>query len=174
MPGPIAVHPSGNLLYLGRILPSKISVLDLLSETVSTNVTLDDYPTSIVIDPSGTAAYVVSSTSIKKIDVYRNTVTAEFSISDNPTAIAIEPSGRYAYVTNGFLNTVSKIDLTDFTEVGSVRVGEYPNSIAIDSSGQIAFVISGFDSTLSKIDKQLILISHRIKSFSIRREISDT
>ncbi|MGZ8194563.1 MAG: beta-propeller fold lactonase family protein [Methylosarcina sp.] len=146
-----------------------VSVIDTATNTVTTTIPMDFYPTSVAITPDGTRAYVANQgfpANVAVIDTDTNsptynTVVTTIPISDlNTTAVwgmAITPDGALAYVTKGSEDSVSVIDTdtnspTFNTVVATIPIGDSPTAVAITPDSKHAYVTNWTDGTVSVID----------------------
>jgi YVTN family beta-propeller protein len=105
--GPIglALHPSGNRLYVGHIgslaqSVSMVSVVDLDANAVTATIPLGTRPALVVLNAAGTRLYVgnVESDSISVVDTANNAVLATIAINQSPTGLDLHPDESRLYV----------------------------------------------------------------------------
>ena len=127
--GPIAVHPSGKFVFVGRVLNQPEDGVDVFKVNVDGSLTLipgspfatQEDPGSLAIDPSGRYLYAASNTS-NAIDAFAIDATsgALTPLSGSPYAVAsgacstlpgtgsiVDPFGRFIYTADGFANAIS-------------------------------------------------------------------
>ena len=165
IPRTLVVDPSGRFLYVGHEVSNLIDVADRVTTfaidaatggltRVGTDVTVEDGPYSVSVDPTGRFAYVVNTDSdtltTLAIDAPTGlpTVVAGGIVLPNfPLVGTFAPSGRFAYVANSAVHTVrtysvSPIDGTPTMVGNDVVAGTTPLSIAIHPNGRFAYVAS--------------------------------
>ena len=135
-------------------IPGFVSVIDTITKTVVSKVTVGIYPERIVITPNSHYAYVTNykSHTVSVIDTYSNNVTATVKVSGQPSDIAITPDGFYAYVaiSNG-TNIINVIDTYSNRVVNNVTV-DTPTKIAITPNGLYAYVTGSDQDIVSVIE----------------------
>jgi YVTN family beta-propeller protein len=111
-PGPIAVTPDGQHAYVVNDcspadrtsgVPGSVTVLDLASNSVSTNISVGNCPNAIVVGttPNGVRAYVANnSSSVSVIDVATNTVLPSITTPAPAVDVALTPDGTTLYVAS--------------------------------------------------------------------------
>lgn len=159
-PWSIAVHPSGNWVYVSVNQRSTVAQFTIgsdgtLSPMTPSTVAAGAYPDTVAIDPSGKFAYV-SNGDANSVSQYTIDPTSGALSPSNPPAVAtgrnawfvtVEPKGRYAYVSSYDDGTVSQyaIDpttgtLSPLTPPTVSTGGTMAAGIAVDPSGQYAYV----------------------------------
>jgi len=108
-PERIAVHPSGNFVYVPNMGTSNLSVYSVNSAdgwlTPGTPVALGAGPHGIAIDPNGTYLYVCSQNAdqlqVFSIDPGTGALSVVQSISTGvqPSSCVVDPLGRFLFVT---------------------------------------------------------------------------
>lgn len=146
----VALHPSSTLLYtLGRdthIVQAFMRNPASGELTAGPTLTLDDPPTAIAFNRSGTAAYISVDRDSDNVRVYDvNAITGAlafrktFSAGDGPIAITVDAAGAYAYVANTRSSnvTVFSIDAAtgDLGKLQTVSGGSAPQELRIDPTG---------------------------------------
>lgn len=116
-------------------------------------------PTGIVVNSSGSLAYVTDtgSNAVIVINVATNSIVARIPVGNVPTAIAISPDNQYLYTVNynngQYAGTLSKINTITNQVVGNpVPVGNGPWSITLTRDGSRIYVANRYDKTISVID----------------------
>jgi len=166
-PGPIAVLPSNQFLYVANRTDNTISSFKIDSQIGSlTEVTPRKAtglsPNSMVMDSGGkylfTANQVSSDISVFSIDSSTGALTeasgSPFPTARNPVSIAVNPAGTFVYVVNSDLELVfgyavgaagalQPVPGTQFT-VGAGAFG-----IQVDPSGKFLYVANSTDNTVS-------------------------
>ncbi len=142
-----AQNPTQNRTYAINQYDKTVSVIDTnpnsatFSKVVST-INLASSPTDIVLNSTGTRAYVSmnGNASVAVIDTQAMTVITNVQVGSTPTGIAISPDNSRVYVTNGGSSTVSVIDTALNKEISRITVGSQPNGVAVSPDGQRLYV----------------------------------
>lgn len=122
----------------------------------SNTISVGSGPTDVVVNPTGTTAYVTNYTSgtVSEIDLATGVVTT-INVGTNPTSIAIDPTGTFAYVTNydnpGTGTDVTRILLSDRSTT-TISGFNGPRFVVFASTGNRAYVSNQTGSTVSVIN----------------------
>lgn len=172
----VAVHPSGNFLYVANHDAASISAYAIDPVTGSLTATPGspfvgggvgnptENPSALAIDPSG-KYLLVAEAGIASVAVYTiNQTTGDlaelanspFASGGVPISVAIESHGKFAFVANDGDNDVSAYALDPATGTltpvpGSpFLAGGSPESVATDASGKFVYVANtGGHATIS-------------------------
>jgi YVTN family beta-propeller protein/cysteine-rich repeat protein len=121
--------------------PSTVSIIDVATNTVTTEIPVSYGPVAIIITPDGSSAYVVNlaSYNLSVIDTRTNQVTATLHVGEYPQAAAISPDGGALYVMDGNSDKVSIVD-TATNVVESFFRASARGNIAITPDGAFLYV----------------------------------
>ncbi len=169
----VTVHPSGKFAYLatasgtpgsaGNVsmftINATTGALTSIGTVAAGTINAEPAPISIVVDPTGTFAYVVNSgsndVSMYSINATTGILTSIGSIAAGtiPLSVAVDPTGKFAYVTNFQSNDVSMYTINAttgaLTSTGMIAAGSNPTSIAIHPSGKFAYVTNSGSNDVS-------------------------
>ena len=149
----VAVSVDAKSLYVTRPLDNTLSVVDIASRTVTTNISLYGWPASMSLFSSQVyAANRVSSGLVSVVDAVTNASLSPLRVHGSPTDIAVAPDGASAYVTSSGANCVSVIDVPHGTVPESIRVADRPGAVAVSPNGRLVYVASSGSDTISVID----------------------
>lgn len=149
LPGGIAVHPTGNFLYVANQLSDTLSVINTGTNTVTSTIAVGSQPAEVAMHPSGSFVYVTNSGSntVSKIDTATNTVVATISVQQTPIGIAIGgPSVKIVTI--------------------DIKPGSFPNNINLSAAGVIPVAIfsaPAFDAPAEIDPESLTLAGARVK-----------
>jgi 6-phosphogluconolactonase len=121
------------------------------------------FPSSVVVDPSGTFAYVANGNAPGSAgSVFMYTINATtgaltsigtIATGTGPVSVAVDPAGKFVYVTNSNSNDVSMYTINAttgvLTPIGMVAAGLSPTSIAIHPSGKFVYVTNSTSNDVS-------------------------
>src|SRR5208283_606641 len=129
-------------------------IINTTTNTVTATVNIENYPSGIVVNPTGTRAYVTNmiSNNVSVIDTTTNTVTATVTVGSGADGIAVNPDGTRAYVTNEYNNNVSVIDTATNNVTATVNVGFQPIGVAVTPNGKKVYVVNSGSNSVSIID----------------------
>ncbi|PRY51643.1 serine/threonine-protein kinase [Geodermatophilus tzadiensis] len=158
-PGFLAVAPDGRYAYIAHRTQGVISVLDLTSRTVSSQIRIDAGPPQfITFSPDGSRAYVTvyddpnSVHAVVFVDTTTNAVLQTVEVGLRPYAPATSPDGRLLYVPLHNEGRVQVVDTTTGEAVGSYAVAENPHWIAVSADGRRAWTANHESGVLSVLD----------------------
>ncbi len=156
----LAFHPSGSMIYATEYVSSgnaSVKVIDASNTQLIDSIPLSDHPRQIVINSTGTRAYIthtggaIQYDSVSVIDLTNNSVVTSIPLPDVVDNLAINSSGSRVYVSDH--GNVYAIDTSTNTIVDTINlVGNYVNDIAINDSGSKVYVTLYNDNTVSVID----------------------
>ena len=138
------------------------------------SINVGDFPIGVVINPSGTIAYVTNydSDSVSVINLTNNVVTNTIVVGDNPFGVVINPAGTIGYVTNALSDSVSVIDLINNVVTTTIAVGNGPVNLAINPAGTFAYVSNLGAGTVSVINLSTNSVAVTISGFNSPRGIA--
>ena len=174
-PTAIAVHPSGNLLFVtnNNNNASTLGTVSVVSIQTTGSLTQIGSPVSLVLNPQalalnapGTVVYVANkgSNSISAFSVDQN--TGDLTPINNqpfltgagtaPSSVAVSPGGQFLYVANSGTGTIGLFPIDPVTGVLSlpstipmISTGAKPQFIRIDPAGRTLYAT---DSILNLVD----------------------
>lgn len=163
-PSGVAITPDGKFAYVnnygapagvGSGNGTTVSVVNLITDTIISTITVGLAPAALTVSPDGKFVYVINyvdgnpnTGTMSIIQTSNNTVVDTVLGLFGPFGIALTPNGKYAYVTNfgsnnfaPFGTTVSVIELKQARQiVATIDLGIQPAGIAIEPSGHFAYV----------------------------------
>ncbi|SDC00696.1 serine/threonine protein kinase [Geodermatophilus telluris] len=158
-PGFLAVAPDGRYAYIAHRAQGVLSVLDLTSGTVSSQIRIDAGPPQFVtFSPDGSRAYVTvyddanTVHAVVFVDTTTNAVLQTVEVGLRPYAAATSPDGRLLYVPLHDEGRVEVVDTATGEAVDSYVVPENPHWIAVSADGRRAWAASHESGVLSVLD----------------------
>lgn len=165
-PVSIAVNSISHRIYVANYYGSTVSVIDGVSDTVTSTVVTGDFtvPIAVVANPIAipARAYVANfwSNAITVIDESTNAATATVPSNGvhagGPRALALNPSGPNPklYVADYGSGLVTVLDALDYHQIAAVPVGGSPRALGIFSSlpRTRVYVANRASNTVSIID----------------------
>jgi YVTN family beta-propeller protein len=173
-PVSVAVDPSGKFAYVpngGGLVPNNLAMYTINATTGAltsvgtiTAGTAGTGPVSVVVDPSGKFAYVVTESDTRgsagNVSMYTINATTgaltsigTIAAGTGPVSVVVDPSGKFAYVTNFSSNDVSMYSIDGatgtLTPIGTIAAGQSPTSIAVHPSGKFAYVTNSASNDVS-------------------------
>jgi len=131
----IAITPDGKLALIPRAQAQTLAVIDTTSLTVVGTIPLGPFAEGIVIEPTGTFAYVgMGIQTVAVVDIAARTVVATIDLDFSklgPTDLAVTPNGQVVYVatqdwylkaldpkTNTLIATLDRSSGTQLNDIG--------------------------------------------------------
>src|SRR3989337_4514451 len=142
--------PDNSKVYVTNLRRDSVSVIDVLTDRVITEIPVGRAPSAIAITPDGSKAYVSNigtlpaepGNTVSVIDIETDTVIATVTVGFLPVAISITPDGSKAYVANSLSITGSVINVSMDEVITTVPVGFGPLGLAITPNGLNLYVVN--------------------------------
>lgn len=134
-PASVAVHPSGNYLFVANSRSNNVSVIinpfSNLPAVAGSPFATGLGPISVAVDPLGRFVFIVNqlseTVSAYAIDQNSGKLTAisgsPFIVGSNPTSATVDISGNFLYVTNGGDGTISAFSIDPISGMLSPLAG---------------------------------------------------
>lgn len=151
----VSFTPDGAFVYVTNQTANSVSKIEVSSNTLIENISVNDGPLGVAVSPEGDFIYVANlfSNSVDVIDASNDTVIASVSACGVPRGIAFTPDGAFAYVTCGLDDTVVVINVATQSLVGApIVVGASPIGIAMAPDATHAYVTNVAGNTVSVIN----------------------
>lgn len=154
----VAIDSAGAYAYVLDVSLSRMSKIDLVTDSVVHTPIPGLEPNGIALNPAGTFAYVshysdtLQAGVLSKIDTSSGSIVASIPVGEGYMgAVAINAGGTLAFVVDNSGNTVAKVNLSNFRKAVSIAVGISPWGIALNPTGTFAYVANTTSGTVSKI-----------------------
>lgn len=149
MPEIVTITPDGSKVLVGDYSRSTFTVLDTVTGTRSSPITVGDQPGAIVISSDGTKAYTFGNNGEHKvsvIDLTTNTISNSFNLGVpfGPSGLALSPDGTKIYVTtNSWTDNNRQLQVfsaIDYSLIQSVIIGDQTNGVSVSIDGSKIYV----------------------------------
>lgn len=153
LPIGVAVHPSGNPVYVA--LSNGVAIFDTVANAVTGVISVGNRPFGLALSPSGQLLYVSNqfSNTVTVISTATHTQEGEVAVGQSPQGIAVNADGSRVYVANRDSNNVSVIDTSTNTLAGlDIPVGPSPYGVQMSADGRFVYVANSGNRTVSVID----------------------
>lgn len=154
----VAIDSAGAYAYVTDVSSSRMSKIDLVTDSVVHIPIPGLEPNGIAIDPAGAFAYVshysdtLEKGVLSKIDASSGSIVASIPVGEGYMgAVAINSGGTFALVADNSGGTVAKVNLTNYQKAATFTVGNSPWGIALSPAGTFAYVANTTSGTVSKI-----------------------
>jgi YVTN family beta-propeller protein len=158
-PGYLAIAPNDRYAYIAHRAEGVVSVLDLTSLSVSTQIPIEAGPPQFVtFSPDGSRAYVTvydeanTVHAVAFIDTATTKVLQTVDVGLRPYAPEVSPDGTRLYVPLHNEARVQVLDTTSGEQVGSYPVPENPHWIAVSADGGRGYTANHESGVLSVLD----------------------
>lgn len=127
-----------------------VSVIDLASGTVTTEIEMGLHPSGMALSPDGTRLYVANANSdtVSVIETATDTVAQTLDakpmeslpFGSAPNALCVSPDGTTLYIANGGNNLLGVLDLASGKMRGLIPTGWYPGAVETTNDGNMICV----------------------------------
>jgi len=150
----VSVSPDGQYAAVTRPNENSISVIDLTTYEISTNIATGSFPNYSVFSPDSTRLYISNAgdNTVAVVDVKGWGIETAFAVGSSPEHVVLSKDGKTLYVNNVDDGTVSVVD-TETGQVGkAILVGSTLHGIDLSEDGSKLFVASLGDDKIAQID----------------------
>jgi DNA-binding beta-propeller fold protein YncE len=154
----VAIDSAGAYAYVLDVSLSRMSKIDLVTDSVVHTPIPGLEPNGIALNPAGTFAYVshysdtLQTGVLSKIDTTAGSIVASIPVGEGYMgAVAINAGGTFAFVVDNSGSTVAKVNLSNYRKAVSFAVGISPWGSALNPTGTFAYVANTTSGTVSKI-----------------------
>lgn len=162
-PAGVGVNPITNRIYVANryvndqgyfIGPGTVSVIDGVTDVVTTDVPVGGTPHSVAVNPVTNRVYVTDNmtNSVFVIDGGTNAIVTPISVGQNPIGIDVNPITNLIYVANRFSNTVTIIDGTTNAVLNTIPLGNLPTDVAVNPVTNRVYVTNDGVAEISVLD----------------------
>ena len=137
----IAVTADGSLLLVVNPDSNSLSLVDPVSRTALSEITVGVDPRTVAVDDAGTVAYVANrgTGTVTVIDLAARAAIATIPVGRAPWGVVVSPDGRYAYVALTGAGQIAVLDTTALTVTQVISVGNQPAGLAISDDGRTLY-----------------------------------
>jgi YVTN family beta-propeller protein len=153
-PEALSFNPAATKLFVQTGGSNSITVIDPITNTIITVITVGTGPFQMAFNSDGTKLYVTNTgtNKVSVIDPNANTVIGAISVGSVPGNIAFDLSGTNLYVCNTGSSNVSVINPISDTVIATIPVGSSPGQLAFDPSSTQLYVGNFASQNISVID----------------------
>ncbi|MGO4693837.1 Ig-like domain-containing protein [Paenibacillus sp. 2TAB26] len=150
---PIAMALVGNDLYVTS-RSGKLTIIDIISETVVKEITIEGELYGLSVNPSGTKVYVANLVTnfVNIIDTSSKTHEADILVGSKTTATEVSPDGSKIFAAHGYNDSVSVINAATLKVDATINVDANPYVIGVSKDGLQAYTINYGSSNMSVIN----------------------
>jgi len=146
----IAIAKDGGQGYVANFIGDTVSVIDLKTNKVVTEIKIGNGPTDIALSSSWIYIANALSGDVSVIDIATNKVIATIPIGGRPSGIAASESK--VYVANYADDSISVIDTSTNRVVATIKVGEGPMALALTPDNSRLLVANSRSDNVTVID----------------------
>jgi YVTN family beta-propeller protein len=143
-------------MYIVKNTDGKVVVLDTITDTISTYITVGTLPAGIVGNPTVGKIYVANqgATTVSVINPATDTVTATIDVGANgPIYPSINSEGTRLYVPCYASDVLKIIDTSSNTVIASVNTADQPMGSAVEPNNQYIYVANYVSNNISVISR---------------------
>ncbi len=165
-PTGLIVHPyerdgsSPDEVYVADYGGRRISVVDIITNTITNIIKVGEMPYSLALSPDGKWLYVTNygGDSVSVIDVETGIVDNTIRVGYYPTGIAVKPDGSKIYVANYSSDFISVISANEATinkvAEREIKVGYYIQDLEITPEGGKLYASNYYSDRIWVIDTE--------------------
>ena len=157
----LAFSPDGGTVYAAES-GDYVGVIDVATNTLTANIPVGFWPTSLAVSADGSTVYVTDaqSNAISVINASTRTVTATIPAGASPQSVIISPDGATLYVagsgnsSNDEAGTITMISTATDGITGTISMGDGAGAaaVALSPDGGTAYVANADSNAVSVID----------------------
>ena len=151
LPSSIVTNFDGTKAYVSDMTDGTVSVVDTITNTKISTITVGTEPKGIILTKDNTKLYVANDSTISIIDTSTNLVIDTINTSTRNSGIVISPNGNTLYTTTEDSDSVLAIDVTTKV-ITSIATGASPEGIVISPDGSKLFTVTGNGGSIYVID----------------------
>jgi YVTN family beta-propeller protein len=155
-PHNIAIHPDGQVAYVGSQVPGKFSlaVIDLATRKLTQNMALEKTPRGLEFDPNGRRLYITQAgiDSVLVVDPANNKTIGEISVGVSPHYASFTPGGKRGLTAVQGPSLLAVFNPQTNMVEKSIKVGSRPHWVAGGPDGKTALTTNEDSNDVSIID----------------------
>jgi YVTN family beta-propeller protein len=149
----IAITADGSMLLVVNPDSNTLSLVDPISRTVLSEISVGVDPRTVAVDDTGARAYVANrgSNSVSVVDLATRARIAQVTVGNQPYGIVVSPGGDKIYLAEQGANQVRVLNPSTFATLSVVPVADRPSGLAISDNGQTLYVTHLLTNTITII-----------------------
>ncbi len=170
-PGGMAVSPDGATIYVANESGNSLSIVDLITRQVRTNIPVGFGPQSVALTPDGRYVYLTDFYSVWVIDTHTESPMTKIALRDpgsnqertmiqpggeevfrGPRDIVISPDGKTAYIALEDSGEIAILNTQTNRVEKTVYVGSYPGGLALSPDGKALYIAHRDSDRVSVLD----------------------
>ena len=155
-PHNIAIHPNGQVAYVGSQIPGKFSlaVIDLATRKLTENMALEKTPRGLEFDPNGRRLYITQAgiDSVVVVDPTNNKTIGEIPVGVSPHYSNFTPGGKRGLTAVQGPSLLAVFNPQTNVVEKSIKVGSRPHWVAGGPDGKTALTTNEDSNDVSLID----------------------
>lgn len=134
----MALHPSGNRLYVGARSAGVVLEVDTTRYTVLRSFVLGGWPQGVAVSSDGATVYVANEhQGLDVLCIATGRRVATLDAERGAVALSLSPDGRFLYSGLVHAGRVGITDVSSLTRRGVLETGGRPGQIAFDGAGRV-------------------------------------
>jgi YVTN family beta-propeller protein len=138
----VAISDDDSIVVMVNPEDDSISTFTTADNQRLARLPVGDEPSSVVIHPNGTTAFVANRADatvvrVDGIDGNDPSVTATVEVGSEPTGLALAPTGRTLFVAEHAEGSIGVIDVASFTRTASIDGPQNPYALAVTNDGDL-------------------------------------
>jgi YVTN family beta-propeller protein len=141
-PTGVAFSPDGSRAYVANQLDNNVSVINVATSQVITNISTGGASTfAVQVSLDGSRLFIgTNGTTVFIVDTGNNQIIGSAEVGSAPNAFVVAPDNRIIYVSSFVGGTVTELDLFTGAVLRTFFVGGTPQGMAITRKGDRLYV----------------------------------
>jgi YVTN family beta-propeller protein len=149
----IAVDHIRNRIFVANAATSNINVIDGIDNRILMNISAEDGPYDIAVNPITSTAYIATRYNVATLDLSTNILNpSSYASGEGFNVLTINPFTNMIYVTKTDFNTILAINASNFKDITEIAVDSRPTFLAINHYTEFLYVSNSDSNTVSKIN----------------------
>jgi YVTN family beta-propeller protein len=142
IPTGVAFSPDGSRAYVANQFDNNVSVIDVATSQVITNISTGGLSTfAVQVSLDGSRLFIgTNGTTVFIVDTGNNQILTSAEVGAAPNAFVVAPDNRIIYVSSFVGGTVTELDLFTGAVLRTFFVGGTPQGMAITRRGDRLYV----------------------------------
>lgn len=150
--GFLAVDPVTSLLYVGQEGLSYMSLLSAINNSYVRNVSVGDYASEMVLDPTAGTVAVGGYGTLTFLGETNSTILGQIYLPNYNGAFSVDPTTGRLYIPNSGTGQIQVVNGSSHTYVTNVTIGLSPDGILYDPSSGDLYVTEPYTAAVSLVN----------------------
>ncbi|MDR4512175.1 MAG: YncE family protein [Nitrososphaeraceae archaeon] len=150
----IAINPVAGKIYVANEYSNTISVIDIDSSAVQSNIEVDNSPYDLEINPFTNRVYSTNrgSDTVSVIDGFTDRVITKLDVGKSPVGIGINLATNWLYVSNLNSGTITVVDAIENQVTETLNYTSLPYDIVVNPQTNKVYISDLGNNSITVID----------------------